>query len=119
MTNKQDLLAEAAALGITGVDEETLNRTLQELIDDANTEAAQSDDLPEIEETASVAVMEEPTFTLEQLQPYAEQLFGVGGHVLIGAQSAGTIPAGKMTKGEAQAGIDQYLSMPVEQVRRD
>ena len=130
--SKKDLLAEAAALGIKGVDEGTLNRSLQELIDTAKANAARadasepvwediipdSDDAAEIE-TVPVTVKEEPTFTLEQLQPYAEELFGVGGHVLVGAQSAGTIPAGKMTKAEAQAGVDQYLSMPVEQVRRD
>ena len=111
--SKKDLLAEAAALGIKGVDEGTLNRSLQELIDTAFVEQAE-----EIE-TAGAVDVEEPTFTMEQLQPYADQLFGVGSHVLVGAQSAGTIPSGKMTKGQAQAGIDQYLNMPVEQVRRD
>ncbi len=116
MTSKADLLAEAADLGITGVDQETLNRTIQELIDDAK--AAVIDE-PQDVEAVTVAVETEPTFTLEQLQPYSEQLFGVPGQVLVGAQSAGTIPAGKMTKGQAQAGIDQYMAMPVEQVRRD
>jgi len=106
-------LAEAAELGLV-LDDTFTNAKIQELID------AHSSFVEEAEiETATVAVEEEPMFTMEQLQPYADQLFGVGSHVLVGAQSAGTIPNGKMTKGQAQAGIDQYLNMPVEQVRRD
>ena len=112
MTRKDDLLAEAAGLGLV-LDDTFTNAKIQELIDSTFVEQAE-----EIE-TAGAVDVEEPTFTMEQLQPYADQLFGVGSHVLVGAQSAGTIPSGKMTKGQAQAGIDQYLNMPVEQVRRD
>ena len=112
MTKKDDLLEEAAGLGLV-LDDTFTNAKIQELIDSTFVEQAE-----EIE-TAGAVDVEEPTFTMEQLQPYADQLFGVGSHVLVGAQSAGTIPSGKMTKGQAQAGIDQYLNMPVEQVRRD
>ena len=112
MTKKDDLLEEAAVLGLV-LDDTFTNAKIQELIDSTFVEQAE-----EIE-TAGAVDVEEPTFTMEQLQPYADQLFGVGSHVLVGAQSAGTIPSGKMTKGQAQAGIDQYLNMPVEQVRRD
>ena len=111
MTRKDDLLAEAAGLGLV-LDDNFTNAKIQELIDSTFVEEAEI-------ETAGAVDVEEPTFTMEQLQPYADQLFGVGSHVLVGAQSAGTIPSGKMTKGQAQAGIDQYLNMPVEQVRRD
>lgn len=111
MTRKDDLLAEAAGLGLV-LDDTFTNAKIQELIDSTFVEEAEI-------ETAGAVDVEEPTFTMEQLQPYADQLFGVGSHVLVGAQSAGTIPSGKMTKGQAQAGIDQYLNMPVEQVRRD
>lgn len=113
MTRKDDLLAEAAELGLD-LDDNFTNAKIQELIDTHSAFVEQA----EIE-TAGAVDVEEPTFTMEQLQPYADQLFGVGSHVLVGAQSAGTIPSGKMTKGQAQAGIDQYLKMPVEQVRRD
>ena len=41
--SKKDLLAEAAALGIKGVDEGTLNRSLQELIDTAKANAARAE----------------------------------------------------------------------------
>lgn len=111
MTKKDDLLEEAAGLGLV-LDDNFTNAKIQELIDSTFVEEAEI-------ETAGAVDVEEPTFTMEQLQPYADQLFGVGSHVLVGAQSAGTIPSGKMTKGQAQAGIDQYLNMPVEQVRRD
>ncbi len=56
-----------------------------------------------------------PTFTVEQLMPHAEGLFGVGSHVLVGARSAGCFPSSPMTKERAQAGITKYLKMPVDQ----
>lgn len=55
-----------------------------------------------------------PTFTVEQLMPYAQDLFGVGSHVLVGARSAGCFPESPMTKERAQTGINRYLEMPVE-----
>jgi len=66
----------------------------------------------DVEEAAPVAPSE-PVFTLDQLKPYAEQLFGVGFHVLVGAASLGTIPAGKVTKEQVANGIEQYLNTPI------
>lgn len=130
MARKDDLLAEAAALGIEGLDESFRNDVIQARIDAAEAEnaAATPDESAEepaeeqaedVAEEASDSVSDgasAPGFTLEQLKPYAESLFGVGAHVLVGAASAGFIPTeGTVTKDEVAAGIDQYLNMPVEQ----
>jgi len=70
------------------------------------------------EETKPKSVKKEkaksPTFTIEQLMPYAQSLFGVGSHVLVGARSAGCFPESPMTRERAQTGITRYLEMPVK-----
>lgn len=120
--SKQDLLDEAAALGIEGLDESFTNKKIQEAIDEARAEADESPEAPEdeivpVEEKVAEEppVASESMFHIEQLRPYAEQLFGVGGHVIVGAVSAGFIPNGQVTKAQVAAGIDQYLNMPIEQ----
>ncbi len=114
MTRKDDLLETAAELGIEGLDDSFTNVKIQELIDLAQAAGAGPDDPAAVEEAPVASAEEESVFTLAQLQPYSEQLFGVGGQVLVGAVSAGCIPSGSFTKSQAQAGIDQYLKMPVE-----
>lgn len=125
---KSDLLAEAEALGIEGLDDSFTNKQIQSAIDAAQEaqDAPESDEEP-ISEAAEAVEEEVPseeppvapeaaeaTFAVAQLKPYAEQLFGVGYHVIVGAQSAGFLPAGRVTKAQVAAGIDQYLNMPVE-----
>lgn len=83
-----------------------------------------TDSIPQEEEVVTVkadkpktkkdSAPEEPTFTVEELMPYAEQLFGVGSHVLVGARSAGCFPKSEMTKERARTGIKRYLEMPVQ-----
>jgi len=58
--------------------------------------------------------VDEPTFTVEQLMPHSKTLFGVGGHVLVGARSAGCFPKSEMTRDRARTGIKRYLEMPVQ-----
>ncbi len=58
--------------------------------------------------------VEEPTFSVEELQRYSQQLFGVGPHVLVGARSAGCFPKSDMTRERARTGIKRYLEMPVQ-----
>lgn len=119
---KQDLLDEAAELGIVGLDDSFTNTKIQTAINEAKVEnAAAATDPGEDEEVVKEAVPvaapsePEPLFELAQLRPYAERLFGVGEHVLVGAQSAGKIPQGRVTRAQVRNGIDQYLNMPVEQ----
>lgn len=122
---KQDLLDEAEALGIEGLDESNTNRQIQAAIDEAleAVEAPESFEVAveEQEDPAPVEVAveapeaSEPTFALEQLMEHSEAIFGVGRQVLVGARSAGKIPSGPVTKEVARNGIDQYLNMPVEQ----
>lgn len=128
MARKEDLLAEAAELGIEGVDESTLNATLEKLIAERkeelegseaqpeDTEAAEAADVVEVAEDEAKESQEapEPVFDLAQLRPYSESVFGCGWHVLVGARSAGFIPEGRVTKEQVRHGIDQYLNMPVE-----
>lgn len=68
------------------------------------------------EETEPEPVQEAvPSFTIDELMPHSEHLFGVGGHVLVGAVTAGVFQGkARVTKEEAQAGIDTYMNMPVE-----
>ncbi len=121
---KEDLYREAAALGLDleGREPELTNREIQAEIDAALTgeqqelvEVAAPEEVVEAVVEEAAPVPPEPTFALAQLKPYADQLFGVGYHVLVGAVSAGCIPAGgSATRDEWRAGIDQYLKMPVE-----
>lgn len=120
---KADLLAEAAELGIEFPgDEVPTNKQIQAAIDEAKAPEVVAEepepDAPAEEEVVDEEVPEEPSepvFSIGQLKPYAEQLFGVGYHVLVGAQTAGCFPSGKVTKAEVAAGIEQYLNTPVEQ----
>ncbi len=135
---KEALLREAKALGIEGLDEESLNRTIQEAIDQAKAESAEADSPESVDASESAedgaeepaeAPSEEvadpvsdeapvasvPTFQLDQLKPYSDALFGYGAHVLVGARSAGCIPDDPVTKEQVSAGVDQYLNMPVKQ----
>lgn len=118
---KQDLLDEAEALGIEGLDDSFTNRMIQAEIDKARAELDSPEDPTEEDghedlesPVEEVVEQSEPVFTIAQLKPYAEGLFGVGYHVLVGAQSAGCFPPGKVTKDQVRHGIDQYLEMPVE-----
>lgn len=123
---KKELLAEAESLGLSGLEEST-NREIQAAIDEAlvaeefaaseSAEVAveEQEDPAPVEVAAEAPVASEPTFTLEQLMEYSQQLFGVGRQVLVGARSAGCIPSGAVTKDVAKNGIDQYLNMPVKQ----
>ena len=123
---KEDLLREAEALGIEGLDESFTNKQIKAQIEkaqDASESAPDPSDEPETavegddtaEEVEGATVAPEPVFEIRQFRVYSEQVFGVGYHVLVGAQSAGCFPAGKVTKDQIRAGIDQYLNMPVEQ----
>ena len=122
---KEDLLREAEDLGIEGLDESFTNKQIKALIEkaqDAPESAPEASSEPEAavegddteEEVSEAPVASEPVFDVKQFRPHAEQVFGVGYHVLVGAQSAGCFPAGKLTKDQIRAGIDQYLNMPVE-----
>lgn len=139
---KADLLSEAAELGVIfpSDEEPPTNRVIQEAIDAANaaedaeeagevtTNVVQSEpevesEVPEVpaeevaveEEAVEVAPEDqEPVFQVAQFKAHAESIFGVGYHVLVGAVSAGIIPAGKVTKAQVAAGIEQYLNTPVE-----
>lgn len=127
---KADLIRDAEKLGIEGLDDSFTNKQIQNLIDEATAEASESDQEPSYEpeaapvsedsseateEVSEAPVASEPVFDIKQFRSYAEQVFGVGYHVLVGAQSAGCFPAGKLTKAQITAGIDQYLNMPVDQ----
>lgn len=127
MARKDDLLEEAAALGIEGLNGDFRNDVIQARIDDAReAQALQADEdgaeepaeeqAEEVAEDAPapVAASSEPVFTLAQLRAYSQTLFGCGEHVLVGARSAGCIPVDPVTKDQVRAGIDQYLNMPVE-----
>jgi hypothetical protein len=119
---KEDLLAEAERLGIEGLDDSFTNKQIQKVIDEAKAaeetvdEPAVAEDEPEAEAVEVEApVASEPVFEIRQFAPHAESLFGVGYHVLVGAQSAGCFPSGKITRDQARAGIERYLNMPIEQ----
>lgn len=136
---KADLLSEAAELGVIfpSDEEPPTNRVIQEAIDAANAaelaeelaeEAVEAE--PEVEseepveapaeevaveeEAVEVVSDEEPVFLVSQFKAHAEAIFGVGYHVLVGAVSAGLLPAGKVTKAQVAAGIEQYLNTPIE-----
>ncbi len=89
---------------------------------DTNMDLAENGDIVEEEVTKapkkakkeSAPKVEEPTFSVESLMAYSEQLFGVGPHVLVGARSAGCFPKSDMTKERARTGIKRYLEMPVQ-----
>lgn len=119
---KEDLLAEAASLGIEGLDSEFTNKKIQAAIDaaraadDGFAEEPAEEQAEEVAEEQSDAPepKKESTFTLEQLKPFSKRLFGVGSHVLVGAASAGTIPEGKVTRAQVASGVERYLNMPIE-----
>ncbi|MDE0682698.1 MAG: hypothetical protein OXI63_07280 [Candidatus Poribacteria bacterium] len=56
----------------------------------------------------------EPTFRMDDLMNYSEELFGVGGHVLVGARSGGFLKADPVTRSECQKAVKAYLASPVE-----
>ncbi len=123
---KQDLLDEASRLGIEGLDDEFTNKKIQASIDEARAalESAESaedaeeatEEAPVVEEVAEEpSEAPEPRFTLDQLKPFSERLFGVGYHVIVGAVSSGCISNGRVTKTEVASGIERYMNMPVEQ----
>jgi hypothetical protein len=117
---KEDLLAEAAALGIEGLDETFTNKMIQSQIDAVLMPGTTPEEpqlefvAEEVAEGEAVPVAAEQVFTHAQLKPYVEQMFGVGVQVFVGAASAGLIPS-KATKAQVAHGIDQYLNMPVKQ----
>ena len=76
-------------------------------------ESEEIEDEPEEDEPVADSP-QEPVFSVENLKPHTQALFGVGAHVLVGAEAAGCLPSRRMTKAEAAAGIDQYLQMPVK-----
>ena len=62
-------------------------------------------------DTAKTA--ESPRFTVAELEPYAEELFGCPPQVLTGARSAGLLVE-PTTKDDAQKAVDKYLKLPAD-----
>ena len=56
----------------------------------------------------------EPAFPMADLMAYSEELFGVGGHVLVGARSGGFLGPDPVTRPECKKAIEAYLASPVE-----
>ena len=56
----------------------------------------------------------EPKFQMADLMQYSEELFGVGGHVLVGARSGGFLGPDPVTRSECQKAVKSYLASPVE-----
>lgn len=56
----------------------------------------------------------EPRFAMADLMDYSEELFGVGGHVLVGARSGGFLKPDPVTRSECRKAVNAYLASPVE-----
>ena len=55
----------------------------------------------------------ESVFPLDELMEHAETLFGVGGHVLVGARSGGFLGPDPVSRPQVQRAVKEYLSSPV------
>lgn len=56
----------------------------------------------------------ESTFPLEELIPHADELFGVGGHVLVGARSGGFLGPDPVTRPQVRDAVQEYLASPAD-----
>ena len=56
----------------------------------------------------------ETTFQMAEMMQYSEELFGVGGHVLVGARTGGFLGPDPVTRSQCQKAIEAYLASPVE-----